>query len=122
MTKPPITSQITWVYTENTEASFRFWGEDLGLELERDAGTARIYRTAEGARVGVCEAFDARVVQPEGSMITLITEDVDGWYEALLARGVPTRGAPEVLERFGIYSFFCLDPSGYVVEIQTFLD
>ncbi len=122
MTRSPITSQITWVYTEDTEASFQFWGGDLGLELERDAGVARIYRTAAGARVGVCQAFADRVVQPEGSMITLITDDVDGWYEALLARRVQMKGPPEVLEKFNIYSFFCIDPAGYVVEIQTFLD
>lgn len=121
MTRPALTCQITWIYTEDTEASFRFWGEDLGLPLERDAGTARIYRTGKGARIGVCGVFGDRVVQPEGSMITLLTDDVDGWYDVLKARGVTLKGSPEVLKKFNIYSFFCEDPCGYLVEFQQFL-
>ena len=97
-------------------------GEDLALPLDRDAGTARIYQTATGALIRVCEVFGDRVVQPGGNMITLITDDVDGWYEILRARGVKVKGPPGVLKKFNIYSFFCEDPSGYVVEIQTFMD
>lgn len=121
MSMTAITSQISWVYSEDIDASFRFYEVALGLALERDAGSARIYRTAKGARIGVCGVFGDRVAAPAGSMITLITDDVDGWYRALKARGVALKGPPEVLERFNIYSFFVTDPAGYVIEIQSFL-
>lgn len=113
--------QISWVYCDDLETACHFYGETLGLELWRDAGMARIYRTANAAMIGVCRAFDGREVQPVGAMITLLSEDVDGWYDRLKSRGARLRGAPEELRAFGIYSFFCEDPNGYVIEIQKFL-
>lgn len=116
-----IASQITWVYTGDLEAACKFYGELIGLELARDEGGARIYRTGENAFIGVCTAFEDRVVQPEGSMISLVTDDVDGWYEKLLSRGVKIDAPPHRLEQFGIYTFFTKDPNGYVIEFQQFI-
>ncbi len=120
-----VIGQITWVYTHDLERSLTFWRDALGLRIVRDAGAAVIFETVPGARIGVCTAFDGRVVQPEGSMITLLVADsdqVDEWYRQLCDLDVPSRGAPQVLKAFNIYSFFCEDPNGYVVEIQCFLD
>ena len=116
-----IEGQICWVYCDDLESTCRFYGEILGFELWRDAGAARIYHTINGAFIGVCRAFDDRKVQPNGGMITLLTNDVDGWYALLKARNVRLQGAPQVLSDFGIYSFFCEDPNGYVIEFQKFL-
>ena len=113
--------QIAWVYCEDLERTCAFYGEVLGLDLWRDAGAARIFRTAQGAMIGVCQAFEGREMHPPGSMITLLSEDVDGWYARLKSRGAKLRGAPEEIAQFSIYSFFCEDPNGYVIEIQKFL-
>ncbi|WP_412551479.1 VOC family protein [Shimia sp. MIT910701] len=120
-----VTGQITWVYTEKLATAASFYRDVLRLPLVRDAGTALIFETAPGARLGLCEAFDGRVVEPKGSMITLLVADraaVDDWYARVTAAGATVRGALEVLERFGIYSFFCEDPNGYQIEVQCFLD
>ncbi len=123
MTK--VTGQITWVYTDKLDTAAGFYRDVLHLPVVRDAGSALIFETAPGARLGLCEAFDGRVVEPTGGMITLLVADraaVDDWYERVTAADAIVRGAPEVLERFGIYSFFCEDPNGYPVEVQCFLD
>ncbi len=120
-----VTGQVTWVYTEKLATAAGFYRDVLRLPVVRDAGTALIFETAPGARLGLCEAFDGRVVEPKGSMITLLVADraaVDDWYARVTAVAATVRGAPEVLERFGIYSFFCEDPNGYQVEVQCFLD
>lgn len=114
-------SMITWVYCHDLTETAAFYGDVLGLPLWRDAGAARIYQAGGDALIGVCRAFEDRVVNPSGGMITLLREDVDGWYDRLLAKGAKLRGTPEKIEQFGIYSFFCEDPNGYVIEIQTFL-
>lgn len=114
-------SLITWVYCNDLTKTSAFYGEVLDLPLWRDAGAARIYHAGEGALIGVCRAFENRVVNPSGGMITLLRDDVDGWYDRLQAKGAKLHGAPEKIEQFGIYSFFCEDPNGYVIEIQTFL-
>jgi predicted enzyme related to lactoylglutathione lyase len=116
-----ICGQITWVYTENFEGTCRFYGNLLGLELIRNEGTARIFQTGEKSCIGVCKAFEDRVVNPVGGMITLVTDDVDSWYALLEEKGAQLRGPPKVLENFGVYSFFACDPNGYVIEFQQFL-
>ena len=118
-TKPGIQAQITWIYTENLEESERFYRYVLGLECIRDEGTARIYRTVGDAAIGVCKVFDDRVVEPKGGMVSLVTDDVDGWYSELTRAGVKTK-PPHRLEQFGIYTFFAKDPSGYIIEFQQF--
>lgn len=112
--------QIVWVYTEDLETTCDFYGRLLGLELIRDEGTARIFRTVGQAAIGVCQAFEDRVVQPAGTMITLVNDDVDAWYADLKEKGADLLGPPRRLEAFGIYGFFARDPNGYVVEFQRF--
>ncbi len=120
-----ISAQITWVYTDVLENAAGFYRDVLQLPVVRDAGSALIFETAPGARIGLCETFDGRVVAPEGGMITLLVADsaaVDAWHGRLSEAGAALRCAPAVLEKFGIYNFFCEDPNGYVLEIQCFLD
>ena len=112
--------QITWVYTGDLDASAGFYHDLLGLECIRDEGNARIYRTAEQAAIGVCQAFADRVVEPRGGMISLVTDDVDACYQRLLKKGIAIERPPHRLEQFGIYTFFVSDPAGYVIEFQQF--
>ncbi|WP_137701180.1 VOC family protein [Marimonas lutisalis] len=117
-----LTGQITWVYCDDLESTCAFYADTLGFMLVRDAGTARIFETTAGAMIGVCIAFEDRIVQPAGGMITLLTDDVDKWYAYLIEEGAALRGPPRELPQFGIYSFFCEDPNGYVIEFQRFVE
>ena len=117
-TKP--LAQISWVYTHNLDSTADFYALGLGLECSRDEGDARIFATAEGAFIGVCRAFADRVVEPKGGMISIVTDDVDTWYQRLLDNGLKIEKPPERFERFGIYSFFVKDPNGYLIEFQQF--
>jgi catechol 2,3-dioxygenase-like lactoylglutathione lyase family enzyme len=115
-----IEAQISWIYTDDLEATADFYGRVLGFECSREAASARIYNTAGAAFIGVCRAFDDRVVEPRGGMISIVTGDVDGWYRRLLGAGVSIDEPPHRLEQFGIYTFFVRDPNGYVIEFQQF--
>lgn len=120
--RPEIDHTISWVYTNNIEATCRFYSDVLGLEQTRDAGVARIYKLSTTAYVGVCEALDWRVVEPRGGMLTIVTPDVDGWYARLQEAGAPCQSAPRKIDKFGIYAFVAEDPNGYLIEFQQFLD
>ena len=122
MKKPNITSQITWVYTDDLEHTSNFYGDDLGLKLVIDEGASRIFQVSSTAQIGVCTAFENRIVEPKGGMITLVTTEVDEWYSQLTSKGVAIKNPPYVLEKFNIYTFFFEDPNGYVIEIQQFLE
>ena len=118
---PEAQHQITWVYTEDLEGTTGFYERTLGLELAHDQGSCRIYRTAPAAFLGVCRARPGREVEPRGVVITLVTDDVDGWFARLSAANAPTDGAPRVIEPFNVYAFFATDPNGYRLEFQRFL-
>ena len=115
-----IVAQISWVYTRDLDATADFYTRVLGLQCRRDEGSARIYATADNAAIGVCLAFAGRVVEPQGGMISIVTDDVDAWYRRLLAQGLAIAKPPHRLEQFGIYTFFIEDPNGYVIEFQQF--
>jgi predicted enzyme related to lactoylglutathione lyase len=118
--KTDISMQISWVYTRNLDLTAEFYADALGLECIRDEGAARIFATTESAAIGVCSAFENRIVEPKGSMISIVTDDVDNWYRRLIEKGVAVAGPPHRLEQFGIYTFFVTDPNGYVIEFQQF--
>ena len=123
---PPIDSQITFLYTHDLAETARFYEDVFGLTLWRDQTTCRIYQVTSEAYLGICE----RETVPDppagpGSdrlILTIVTEDVDSWYEMLSARGVSFAKAPAINPAYNIYHCFCRDPNGYLIEIQSFLD
>ena len=118
---PPVVQQVTFLYTADLDRSVRFYREDIGLEPVLDQGACRIFRVAGDAFLGICSA-GKQEPQPGGVIVTLVTPEVDAWYELLKARGVTLEGPPKRHDRFAIYNFFARDPDGYLVEVQRFLD
>jgi predicted enzyme related to lactoylglutathione lyase len=114
--------QISWVYTQDLDSTAYFYAEVLGLECSRDQGAARIFATGDNAWIGVCQAFANRVVEPKGGMISIISDDVDAWYQRLVDIGLSIEQPPHRLEQFGIYTFQVNDPNGYLIEFQQFID
>ncbi len=114
--------QVTFIYTDDLASTTRFYGETLGLDLVLDQGPCHIYRVADTAFLGVCSCREGRAVEPSGVVITLVTDEVDAWYQRLQAAGVELEGPPEKSETFQVYCFFARDPEGYRIEFQRFLD
>ena len=111
-------AQITFLYVADLTRSAAFYGDLLGLEQVRDQGACLIYRVATDAYLGLC---DHRPPEPGGMIVTLVTDDVDGWADTLRASGHAVEG-PEADAQFALYHCFTHDPDGHVVEIQRFDD
>jgi catechol 2,3-dioxygenase-like lactoylglutathione lyase family enzyme len=58
---------------------------------------------------------------PLGVIVTFVTDDVDGIYDELRAKGVAFETVPTVNATYKIYNCFFRDPDGYLLEIQKFL-
>ena len=115
-----VDSQITFLYTDDLARAAQFYEGALGLKLALDQGGCRIYRVSDGrAYIGVCQAADAPV-EPASIIFTLVTPDVDGWYERISGQGWECEHAPRYNEVYDIYHFFVRDPAGYRIEIQRF--
>ncbi|MBT3369182.1 MAG: VOC family protein [Rhodospirillaceae bacterium] len=114
--------QVTFLYTADLTRSAAFYGETLGLPLALDQGACQIFRTSRDGFIGVCQCAEGTNVRPDGIIVTLVSADVDGWYERLTAQGVTIEAPPSENEKFNIYQFFLRDPDGYQLEIQRFQD
>lgn len=110
---------IAFYYTTDLKATAEFYEIKLDLKLHRDQGDCRIYQINAGAYIGFCER-DA--VDPTGNIICFVTDDVDAWYKRLRMVGVVFEKEPAINPQYNIYHCFLRDPSGYLLEIQTFLD
>ena len=108
---------ITFVYSADLDRSHEFYADGLGLRMTMDQGKCRIYEVTSSSAVGVCTH---RQPGPAGTILTFVTDDVDGWHARLTERGVATDGTPRLNEEFGIYHFFASDPDGHTIEVQRF--
>ncbi|NIV29553.1 MAG: VOC family protein [Anaerolineae bacterium] len=125
MTHPAIDSQITFLYTHDLSQTARFYEEIIGVPLKLDQGTCRIYQLTQTGYLGFCQRQAATSPPPESAppeaIFTIVTADVDGWYEYLKERNVTLQDPPSVNPDYHIYHFFLRDPNGYLLEIQQFL-
>ncbi len=115
-----VNAQITFVYADDLERSARFYEDALGCVLALDQGSCRIYHVVGGnAYIGICEGAGAPAAGA-GIILTLVTDDVDGWHDKIVAAGWACEHPPRRNETYDIYHFFLRDPAGYRIEIQRF--
>lgn len=112
-------AQITFLSVTDLDASSRFYTEGLGLEMVLDQQRCRIFRSAATSYIGIC---DLRTPDPGSSIVTLVTEDVDGVHDRLVSIGATIDVPPRANPDFQIYQLFARDPDGYVIEAQRFDD
>lgn len=129
MQRPTIEQQVTFLVTADLVATAVFYENILQLPLVLDQGICRIYATGGDAYLGFCQALSQSLSSeagstpsPQGLILTLVSPEVDAWYEYLQAHHVPIEKPPTLNTRFNIYQLFARDPNGYLIEIQTFLD
>lgn len=118
---PPITQQVTFIYTTDLETGSAFLRDKLGLELVLNQfDRCHIYRVSETSFLGVC--INRPPPEEPGVTYSFVTPDVDGMYETLKARGVEFEAPPKFSEKFNVYSTFFSGIENYRFEIQEFRD
>lgn len=115
----PLDATITFLRVADLDRSSRFYGDDLGLELVLDQGGCRIYRLTGVAYLGVCERSDTGA---SGVIVTIVTSDVGGWHDRLVAAGADVDGPPRDNSEYQILHCFARDPDGHLLEVQRFWD
>jgi predicted enzyme related to lactoylglutathione lyase len=118
---PPINQNVVFTYTDNLDEASRFFQDIMELEFVLDQGACHIYRLSEQCYLGVCNIAD-RPHEQAGVTITIVSDDVDGWYDFLTAKGVEYIKKPSYSPEFNVYSSLFISPHGYRIEIQRFDD
>lgn len=121
MKRPAIQQQVTFLYSKDLEETRVFYEEVLGLSLVLDQGVCLIFYAAVGAYLGFCQHLQ-EAKTPSGVILTLVTDEVESWYEYLEQQGLLIDEPPSYNEKFNILHFFLRDPNGYLIEFQRFLN
>jgi catechol 2,3-dioxygenase-like lactoylglutathione lyase family enzyme len=118
-----VQSQITFLYYTDLQPAAAFYGDVLGFDLVEDQAWAKIYRVGRDAFLGIV-AGERGFHRPQAQnavLLTLVVDDVPGWYAHLKGRGVKLLSEVQHREDIQIRCFFFEDPGGYTLEIQQFL-
>ena len=121
---------ITFFYYKDLEATAPFYEELLGLEKTMDADWVKIYRITATSSVGL--VLEGRGVheatEDKPAMLSIVTDDVDAWYEKMVAAKVTVTSElspPESKAKPGrapVRGFIVEDPGGYTIEFFTWQD
>ena len=121
MPHPHISDQITFLYTTDLDKTAHFYEDIMEFPLKLDQGGCRIYRVSQSGYLGCCQRANAEPPGERVVIFTMVTPEVDAWYDHLKAQGAQIEHPPAINEEYGIYHFFLRDPNGYMLEVQRFL-
>jgi len=129
-----VSGTITFIYSQSTDESRRFYAEGLGLPVRSDKGAVVFYALpGDAASLGVVRQglsaastppCSAKAAGRDTVMLCLLTESVDTVLRraGALGHSVQVVQEPRINQAFGIYNALLRDPDGYLVELQQFLD
>ena len=117
-----IIANNVFFYYDNLEEATGFYTETLGLELVTDYEFAKILRVADTSFLTLVsgESGMHSTEEPKAVAIALITDELEAWYEYLVAKEVPMRGELNVGEGRPHDGFVAYDPEGYYLEFERF--
>ncbi len=118
-----VQSQITFLYYHDLQLVSKFYQEIMGFELIEDQGWAKIYRVSGNAYLGIVDEKRGfhKAQEKSAVLITLVVNDVVGWYDYLERKGVKILTELREVEDIQVRGFFLEDPGGYAIEVQQFL-
>jgi len=122
---PPVNETITFFYYEDLDAQIPFYEGLLGLSKTMDADWVKIYRITPTSSVGLVKQGHGfhQVSDDKPAMLSIVTDDVDAWYQRLTAANVrvrselPKPGTQKESGRAPVRGFIVEDPGGYTIEM-----
>jgi predicted enzyme related to lactoylglutathione lyase len=122
MPKLSIGANIIFTYYRDLARAADFYAQVMGLELVMDHGYAKVFQLTPHSFIGLVDSekgtFKASETKPV--IIANVSDDVEKWYDHLVAHGVtifkPIKDNPTL----GLRGFSALDPEGYVLEFERF--
>lgn len=119
-----IQANLVFFYYEDLAKAQRFYEDILGLERVLDYGFASVHRISQTSYIGLVDEKEGmhRASEPKTVTLAFVTEEVDEWYLYLKDKGIKCRGPVRNATRHPTRGFVAVDPEGYFLEFETFLD
>lgn len=119
-----VSANLTFFYYHDLAKAMAFYEDVLGLSLIVDQGFCKIYQITSHSLVGLVDS-ESGTHKPSPAkpvILSFVTPEVDAWYDYLQGKGVPMLHPLGSSERIGVRGFMALDPEGYTLEFESFLD
>jgi len=122
MQRPAATAGMRHIalYVNDLNAAEHFYVDLLGMQVEWRPDADNVYLTSGNDNLALHrsgrEMEDAAQKLDHIGFILKTPEDVDAWYEFLLAHGVEMKSTPRT-HRDGARSFYCVGPQDVVVQM-----
>lgn len=117
-----ITANNAFWYYDDVERANTFYTETLGIDLVADYGFAKILRLATTSYLILVDAEMGMhsTEEPKSVVLSLVTDQLDDWYEYLTSQDVEVRVPFEPAVGRPYDAFVVRDPEGYDVEFERF--
>ena len=119
-----VQANIVWLYYKDVPKAQRFYEDVLGLALMVDQGFAKVYQVSPTSFIGLVDEAQGlhRASDTKPVTVSFVTEQIDEWYQYLQGKGVKIRSPLGDATRHPTRGFVALDPEGYFLEFERFLD
>jgi catechol 2,3-dioxygenase-like lactoylglutathione lyase family enzyme len=119
-----IQANLVFFYYPDLEEAEKFYGSLLGFEKVLDYGFAKIFRLSPSTFIGLVDETKGMHDPSEPKSVTLsfVTNEVDRWFRYLTDQGVQIHRPLSDSSRIPIKGFVALDPAGYYLEFETFME
>jgi len=121
---PGIQANMIFFYYQDLDQAVDFYHNLLGFTQVLDYGFAKAFRISETSYICLVDETKGMHDASEPKTVTLsfITEEVEGWYQHLQENGIEMHSPLGDATRHPTRGFVALDPEGYFLEFETFLD
>lgn len=115
-------STVVWFYYKDMPGIQRFYEDVLGFDLIADQGWTKIYQTGPTGYFGLVDETRGmhNYTEDKGVTLSLITADIDNWFEYFEGRDDVELRHDAVQEDERYRAFVAYDPEGYYLEWDVF--
>lgn len=117
-----IKANMIFFYYKNLDKAVEFYEKILGLPEILDYGFAKAFQLSQTSYLCLVDEIKGmhRASEPKTVTLSIITQEVDGWYQYLKEAGVKIHSPLSESSRLPIKGFVALDSEGYYLEFETF--
>ncbi len=123
---PSIKENTLMFYYKDLAGVAPFYEKTLGLTKTFDKDWVKIYQLTPSSSIGIVQEGETsfhRAQADNAVMLSIVTDDVDAWYERLKqAEGIVFLKEIYNNENVPIRAFLVADPGGYSVEFFQWLE